>query len=151
LAVFRDFSLPPKFRKPFSGAPALFSISLTRSLLLSHPTLRLRGRLSITSEADEQPNSKPVWGREAENVTGEARRVLWAAGSGGFREGWAVGACGAGQSSWRVSRWGGKVFDVWSGIVGQRDGAEWKKAKALGGGAGVAAFALSCDTLRDHP
>ncbi len=31
----------------------------------------------IGDEAVEQPNSKQVWGRGAENVTGEARRVLW--------------------------------------------------------------------------
>jgi hypothetical protein len=41
----------------------------------------------IGDEAVEQPNSKPVWGRGAENVTGEAWRFLWVAGSGGFREG----------------------------------------------------------------
>ncbi len=72
------------------------------------------GRASplITAEADEQPNSKQVWGRSAEIVTCEARRGLWSAGCGGFREGWIVGACGAIQSSWSVSRLAGARFST---------------------------------------
>ena len=61
-------------------------------------------------------NTKPVWGRGAEDVTGEARRLLWMAGRGGFWEGWIVGACEAIQSSrcvfWRKAQ----VFGVWSEV-----------------------------------
>ena len=68
----------------------------------------------LTTEADEQPNSNQVWGRSAEIVTSEARRGLWAAGCGGFREGWIVEACEAIQSSRRSLGGCGKVFGVWS-------------------------------------
>jgi len=44
------------------GASPLLGPSLTRSLLLSHHILRLRGRLSFIVEAVEQPNSKQVRG-----------------------------------------------------------------------------------------
>jgi len=91
-----------------AGAPALrhaakasATISHAISAPLSSNPEAARPPL-LTVEAAEQPNSKPVWGRGAENVTGGARRVLREERRGGFREGWIVGASGEVQSSWRV-------------------------------------------------
>ena len=90
------------------------------------------------SEAVEQPNSKQVWGRSAEIVTGEARRGLW----GGMR-GWSAGRLD--RRSLRSDSIfvafplaGGKVFAVWSEAESgqRRDVAERKAAKSSRGGAG---------------
>jgi hypothetical protein len=59
-----DLSSPPLSSEPEAARPPLLNV-----------------------EAVEQPNSKQVWGRGAESVTGEARRGLWGGVSGGFREG----------------------------------------------------------------
>ena len=58
---------------------------------------------------------------------------MWGGVRGGFREGWIVGACGAIQSSWPVA--GGRQQSLRrferSGVGGQWDAAERKRAKAL--------------------
>jgi hypothetical protein len=56
------------------GASTLLAPSLIRSLLLSHPTLRLRECLSIRLEAVEQPNTIQGGRQAAGSLTREAGR-----------------------------------------------------------------------------
>jgi hypothetical protein len=107
------------------------SLDLLASLLIQNEAAKPP---LLGDEAVEQPNSKPVWGRGAENVTGEARRFLWVAGCGGFWEGWIVGACGEGLI-FVAGVFGGRGQSLWclecSGVREQRHVAKRKMPKSL--------------------
>ena len=109
------------------GASTLLGPSLTRSLLLSHPTLRLRGRLSFLLRLSSSRTrirfgavSRNRDGRSTARFVGRCER--WLPGSLNRRSlrsdsVFVVGSqAGRQQRLRRLER---------SGVAGHRDGAEW--------------------------
>jgi len=106
------------------GASTLLGPSLTRSLLLSHPTLRLRGRLSLLLRLSSSRTrnrfgvvSRNCDGRSTARFVGQCAR--WLAGRlnrRSLRSDSIFGVCALAE--------GGKGFGVWSAAESRARGTE---------------------------